>query len=159
MKLYLVRHAEALDHIDDARRELSPKGVRQSEALGRFLKNGGVQFDAAYSSPLIRARQTTGIVLDVTNHKEPLEYELAGALVNATRVEDFTNWLKTLPQSRNVLLVGHEPTMSERIQSLLQVSSGYTIEMKKAACCCLESQDMQHAVLKFHITPKILGVK
>jgi phosphohistidine phosphatase len=159
MKLYLVRHAEALDHIDDARRELSAKGVRQSEALGRFLKNGGVKFDAAYSSPLIRARQTAGLVLDVTNFEEALEYEMAGALVNATRVEDFTAWLKTLPQVRNCLLVGHEPTMSERIQSLLAVSSGYSIEMKKCACCCLESADMEQAVLKFHITPKILGVK
>ena len=104
-----------LDHIDNERRELSAKGARQATGLGQFLRNGGVRFDAAYSRLLIRARQTAGLILDETNKGSHLEFQLAGALVNATPVEDFVGWLKSWPPVEHLLLVGHEPTMSQRV--------------------------------------------
>ena len=156
--LSCVDTVSVLDHIDDERRELSAKGARQATGLGQFLRNGGVRFDAAYSSPLIRARQTAGLILDETNKGSHLEFQLAGALVNATPVEDFVGWLKSWPPVEHLLLVGHEPTMSLRVAALLGVQGPYGIEMKKAACCCLTSRNLEHATLKFHVTPECLGI-
>jgi len=59
--LYLVRHGEQLDAehgMPDGR--LSPRGVRQAEAIADRLS--GVPFDAAWTSPLQRAQETSEIV-------------------------------------------------------------------------------------------------
>ena len=79
MKLYFLRHAEALDGKDDAGRPLSPHGKKEAREVGRFLKGAGIEFDAAYSSPLVRAKQTAKIVLEVCGSAE---LEIADALLN-----------------------------------------------------------------------------
>ena len=47
MKLYFLRHAEALDGKDDAGRPLSPHGKKEARKVGRFLKGAGIEFDDA----------------------------------------------------------------------------------------------------------------
>ena len=58
-----MRHAHALDGDDDAARPLSPRGREQSKAMAGFLADAGVKFEAAFTSPLVRAHQTAEIVL------------------------------------------------------------------------------------------------
>jgi len=65
MKLYFLRHAEAQDGTDDGARALTAHGKKEAREVGRFLKRAGIEFDAAYSSPLVRARQTAEIVLEI----------------------------------------------------------------------------------------------
>jgi len=157
MNLYLVRHGAALDHPRDEKRELSPTGQRQARKLGRFLRRGGVTFTAAWSSPLIRARQTAEIILGITNEGRRSKLNTAGAMLNATGVDDFKSWLAQLPDG-DLLLVGHEPSLSERIRSLLRVQSASSFEMKKGACACIRTADFRTGVLKFLVTPKALGL-
>lgn len=157
MNLYFVRHGTALDHRNDEKRELSPTGRRQARKLGRFLQKSGVSFGAAYSSPLIRARQTSEILLGITNDNPPIELNFAGAMLNATTVDDFNDWLTQLGDG-DILLVGHEPSLSERICSLLRISDTTTFEMKKGACACLRTTAGGTGILKFLITPKSLGI-
>src|SRR5204863_430910 len=93
MKLYFLRHAEALDGTDDAARPLSPQGKKEAREVGRFLKGAAIEFDAAYSSPLVRAKQTAQIVLDACGSAE---LEIADALLNETAPAQFEDWLKDL---------------------------------------------------------------
>jgi len=64
--LYIVRHGESRGNVagmlQGARIDepLSPRGVRQAEALAERLKP--VPIDRIFTSPLVRARQTAGIV-------------------------------------------------------------------------------------------------
>src|SRR2546423_13462092 len=99
MKLYFLRHAEAVEGPDDADRLLSPRGKRQAREVGRFLKRAAVEFDAAYSSPLVRARQTAEIVLEICGAGE---LESAEALLNETSQGQFDEWLKELPEAKHV---------------------------------------------------------
>jgi phosphohistidine phosphatase len=157
MKLYFLRHAAALDGTDDAKRPLSPHGRKQARKLARFLKRSGVVFDAAFSSPLVRARQTGEIVVDITNEAAPIKLELVEALLNSTSQAEFDQWIEGSPRRKHILLVGHEPTMSARVRKLLGVEHSGMMELVKGALACVKVEGEQ-VTLKFLITPKALGL-
>ncbi len=63
MELLIVRHGESVANAEgrmQGQRDypLSPAGQEQAALLGRFLANAGFRIDAAYTSPLTRARET-----------------------------------------------------------------------------------------------------
>ena len=78
MKIYIIRHGET-----DANKlglfqgrtdfPLNDYGVMLAEETGKGLS--GIKFDAAYSSPLIRARQTAEILLRETASSCPLFFD------------------------------------------------------------------------------------
>jgi probable phosphoglycerate mutase len=68
--LVLVRHAlpHRIEESDGpADPELTEQGHRQGDAVGEWL--GAEQFDALYSSPLLRARQTAEHIAKRTGHE------------------------------------------------------------------------------------------
>lgn len=159
MKLYFLRHAAALDGEDDAQRPLSATGRRQSRKLARALRRAGVRFDLAFSSPLVRARQTADIVLDITNEGLPLRAQVSAALLNDADAETFADWLARLPaDAAHVLLVGHEPSLSARVRRLLGLACADALELAKGALACVKTTDHRSGSLKFLLTPKVLGV-
>jgi broad specificity phosphatase PhoE len=97
MELLIVRHGESVANAEgrmQGRRDypLSELGRRQAELLGRFLVGTGMQFDAAYTSPLTRARSTALAITTALGMPEAeLEPELselhAGSLQGLTRDE------------------------------------------------------------------------
>ena len=58
MRLYLVRHAEALPGEPDELRSLTARGRQQARDLGTRLAAQGAAGAAVLTSPLLRARQT-----------------------------------------------------------------------------------------------------
>jgi phosphohistidine phosphatase len=58
MRLVIVRHAEAAEGTPDELRRLTSRGREQARALGRRLREEGLEPDAIVSSPLLRARET-----------------------------------------------------------------------------------------------------
>ena len=97
MELLIVRHGESVANAEGRMQgqsdyPLSEAGDQQAALLGRFLANTGWRFDAAYTSPLTRARSTS---LALTNALGLPEAELtpelselhAGTLQGLTRPE------------------------------------------------------------------------
>src|SRR6185369_4521079 len=66
MKLYILRHGDAVEHGDsrfkENERPLTPKGIQRTKQLAHLLRQMEISFDAILSSPLIRARQTAEII-------------------------------------------------------------------------------------------------
>lgn len=62
MKLYLVRHGEALPKHLDPERRLSPAGREAATRFGSFARHVGIQVAAIYHSRKARARQTAEII-------------------------------------------------------------------------------------------------
>ncbi len=63
MKIYFVRHGEAMDDIRDEYGgwhdpELSEKGINQAKEAANKLKLSGIMVNKVLSSPLVRATQT-----------------------------------------------------------------------------------------------------
>ena len=159
MKLYFLRHAAALDGLDDAKRPLSPTGRRQARKLARLLCRAGVAFDLAFTSPLVRAKQTTAIVLDITNESQPVQAQEVPALLNETDADVFADWLVRLPpDAGHVLLVGHEPSLSARVRRMLGLERPEALDLSKGAVACVKTSDKREGSLSFLITPKSLGV-
>lgn len=158
MKLYFLRHAAALDGMDDALRPLAAPGRQQARTLARFLRRSGIMFDLAFTSPLVRARQTVDLVLPITNQSQTIASRETKILLNETTPREFANWLLCLPAAGHVLLVGHEPTLSERVRWLLGLPREESLELRKGALACVQTEDQRTGTLKFLITPKSLGL-
>ena len=156
MKLYFLRHADALPGEDDVARPLSPLGRKQSRKVGRFLKGAGVDFDAAWSSPLDRAVQTAEIVMDLCGSAR---LSITEALVNEVSPSRFDRWLRGIPPGMNVLLVGHAPSLAERVRAILGAENAAAISLPKAGLACVATENRRTGVLKLLITPKALGIR
>ena len=85
-QLWLLRHGEAVPHESkpDAERELTPRGERQAIAAGEGLAKLGLEFDACYTSPKVRARDTARLACEALNI-EPIEEDVAGRRLRPRR--------------------------------------------------------------------------
>ena len=85
-QLWLLRHGEAVPHESkpDAERELTPRGERQAVAAGEGLAKLGLEFDACYTSPKVRARDTARLACEALN-VEPVEEDVAGRTASTAR--------------------------------------------------------------------------
>lgn len=158
MRLYFVRHADALAGADDAARPLSPRGWKQARRLGRFLEEAGVAFDAAYSSPLVRACETAEAILNCCGAVGASQLKKVEVLTNEASQKRFEAWLRALPELEHVLMVGHAPSLAERVRTLVGLEAEASLSMPKGAVICLETEDQRTGTLKFFVTPKLLGV-
>ncbi len=69
LEIYVVRHGQDKDneegilngHRDE---DLTDLGEQQAERLAQKIEDAGIQFDAVYTSPLVRARSTTSTICD-----------------------------------------------------------------------------------------------
>ena len=69
MELLIVRHGESVANAEGRMQgqsdyPLSERGQAQADLLGRFLAKLGLRFDAAYTSPLSRARATAAVLTE-----------------------------------------------------------------------------------------------
>ena len=158
MKIYFLRHADAVDGDDDAMRPLSPLGRKQSEAIAAFLAKADVNFGAAFTSPLVRAHQTAEIVLRSMGKMGDVKLRTAEALLNETSDAEWNRWLESILDTKHVLLVGHAPTLAERVCALLTIENSSALRLAKGAVACVESEDRQCGQLKYLVTPKSLGL-
>ena len=116
-ELILLRHAHAEPTVPDGTdldRPLSPEGLAEAEAAGRWLGENGLVPDCVLCSPARRTRETLEAVLGVIGYidqrLEPSIYEAtAGALVALADMHC---------DSERLLLVGHNPGL-ERLVALL----------------------------------------
>jgi phosphohistidine phosphatase len=107
MRLYLDRHAKAAPGEPDELRQLTPEGREQARALGKRLRDEGIQPDAILTSPLLRARET-GVELGRSLGVEPMPDErlAPGASLDALRAA-------VAGRGEHVVAVGHQPDCGE----------------------------------------------
>jgi phosphohistidine phosphatase len=107
MRLYLVRHAEAARGDPDELRPLTPAGRQQARELGERLAAQGVEADAVFSSPLLRARETADQLARALGVQAVPDERLAPG---ATADDVLATVAERQPQpDRTVVVVGHQP--------------------------------------------------
>jgi phosphohistidine phosphatase len=116
--IWLLRHGDAADGSPDAERPLTEKGERQARNAGRALKRLGVELQACFASPKVRARDTARIACEELGCQFNEEPALQGGPFD---VRDIVGDLD------EVLLVGHDPDFSMAVHSL----TGAQVRMKK----------------------------
>jgi phosphohistidine phosphatase len=137
MELYIMRHGiaeEASASGTDRDRVLTEEGIAKTHDGGKALRKLGIEFDAILSSPFPRAWQTAQIVAGELKCSQLLQaVDELGAESSETSA---LNALKAKTK-RNVaiLVVGHEPILSQLISLLISGSAGLSIAMKKGGLC------------------------
>lgn len=143
MNLYLLRHGIALVRTgsslsDDRERPLSRKGIKRMRKAAKGLLRLNIPFDAVLTSPVLRARQTAEIVVNTLGKESRLE-EISGLAPEST-VEHLMPDLTRYQDRQHLLLVGHEPLLSQVAAYLLNGKplGGPTLELKKGSLCHIE---------------------
>ena len=112
--LWLLRHADAADGRPDDERPLTEKGLRQAEAVGHALARLEVTLDACLSSPKRRAIQTAELACEPLGVPVTTAPELGGGPFDAEAL---------VAGLGDVLLVGHDPSMSLVLHDLTGVQT------------------------------------
>jgi phosphohistidine phosphatase len=159
MILYLIRHGIAVDREAfegaDADRPLTPEGVRRMRRSARGLQRLGLQLDAVWTSPLVRARQTADILADVLSCKESLREEKS--LEPAAAPSAVVDQLRGQSKDARIALVGHEPHLGQLATFLLTGSRRTIIEFKKGGAAAIEITSFRRpprANLLWLLTPR-----
>ncbi len=161
MNIFILRHGIALEREewkrrDDSLRPLTREGEKQLQRISRALKKMELEFDLILSSPYERAKKTAEIVADKLNLKERLK--LSETLIAEGNPEQAIEKIAALkPPPENLLLVGHEPYLSQLISQLISGDAGTKIDFKKAALCKLKAGQLHFgrcAKFCWLLTPK-----
>lgn len=157
MELLLIRHAKAEDHghpMGDGERALTGKGRLQSEQVGVFLREAGLVPDLILSSPLVRARETAGIVAETSGADAPVLQEwLACGMTPEQALQELAACGAAGPR---VAIVGHEPDFSSLVAHILGATRG-RVRIKKASVVLLRIDPPRPGgMMEFNIWPKML---
>jgi phosphohistidine phosphatase len=136
--LYVMRHGIALERGEwggaEESRPLTEDGKRRISAVVQALsKDGRLEVDTIWSSPLERARQTAEIAGTVLG----VPVELSEALVPGANVEKLARALTGRRTVRRLLVVGHEPDCGELVAGLIGDGKG-EYPFRKAGIALLE---------------------
>lgn len=161
MNLYILRHGIAVERgtpgcKTDAGRPLTPKGTRQLRQIAGAMQNLDLSFNLILSSPFLRARQTAEIVAQSLRRKKRPAFsdELTPGGNPKALIQQL---IELKPAPENVLLVGHEPYLSELIGRLISGGTTADIGLKKGGLAKLEVASLRFgrcATLAWLLTPK-----
>ncbi|MDE1838934.1 MAG: phosphohistidine phosphatase SixA [Thaumarchaeota archaeon] len=160
MDLLILRHGEAGRHSlspGDSKRQLTSEGRQEIVDLSNGLQSLKVKLDYIFTSPLSRARQTAEIVAKSLEYAGKIE-DLDSLKPEGNRLE-FYSVLSKLKRDSVVLVVGHEPYLSEMISEAIS-QSDCRIRLKKAGLARIKVISTLPKIkgeLRWLLTPKHLN--
>jgi len=154
MRIYLVRHGEALSRDIDAQRALSEEGRKNIQKMASFLLPHGWKVGAIYHSDKLRAQQTAEILSTaITPEKGVL---LLSGLAPNDPVLPILEKIKT--EHQDTMLLGHLPFM-EKLASLLLSGdeSGIRIPYPPGGILCLQGDFETGWSLVWFVAPGLIA--
>jgi phosphohistidine phosphatase len=141
MEIYLIRHGIAVEPTvaeGDERRWLTKQGIKKVRQVATSLRSLDVEFDIILSSPLVRAQQTTELLM---NQGLSEITEVHPDLSPEGNLEQWAAWLQDYqfrqPLAQSIALVGHEPNLSNWAEMLLFNQVFQRLQLKKAGIIAL----------------------
>jgi phosphohistidine phosphatase len=160
MLIYLLRHAiaeEPTSGLPDADRALTGEGVRKLRDVLRRARSGGLSPGQILTSPFRRARQTAELAAKALSFDQPLL--TTGTLVPSSAPQETWDEIRLYKGETALLLVGHEPAMSQLAGFLLAVPE-LRIDFKKGAMVRIDVPSLgprPRGVLKWMLAPRLAG--
>ena len=156
--LYIGRHAKSSwddPHLRDFDRPLNARGLRDAPRMARYLRDAGVRPHLLLASPALRAWTTAEIYHDLLGGILRADERIYDASVQALQQLA----LEALRHDREVMIVGHNPGMSELIS---RVSDQPSVHLPTAGVVAVhwEGEPMkQPGSVRFFLYPKVLPNK
>ena len=123
--LFLFRHAEAEEkkHQSDKNRQLTSAGREQAARMGGYLSEHHYSIDKFISSTAVRARETTQLAVDAMR-SDPHGIQYEDLLYEASTREFFDYVTGQDNNNKKILIVGHNPTISNLVEYLSRAKIG-----------------------------------
>lgn len=161
-QLYIMRHGIAVDRgsagfSDDTKRPLTPEGKKKMKEISSGLVRLGFDVDWIVSSPLIRSAETADIVAEELGARVPKDF--CDALRPGGSPEVLITFLAKHANRKRVLVVGHEPDLSELAARLIGAGRHANLAFKKGGCCLItfdEFPPKSPGQLIWWLTPRLL---
>jgi phosphohistidine phosphatase len=160
LDLFILRHGDAGKRSaivkNDSKRSLTDAGKIDLVEIAKALANLDIEFDYAFSSPLTRAQQSAAIILKTIKCKNKIE-NLDELLPEGNRMGLFKK-LSNLKQDSSVLLVGHEPFLSELVSDAIS-NCECRIDLKKSGLARIRIISFNPKIrgeLRWFLTPKLM---
>ena len=121
-QIYVLRHAKSSwdnSNLTDFERPLADRGIRDAKKMCKFLKDMDLKLDRVFCSQAIRATETFDLTADGFNFEiDKATYTDALYFGDTSNI---INDLKKLEEIfKNVLIVGHNPTLHYLIELLTE---------------------------------------
>lgn len=135
MDIYFIRHGIAADPSEyeyDRDRPLTAKGREKTEQVAEKIRRIGVTFDLILTSPLVRAKQTAQILLEVGLTdlvEEFIPLSPGGNLQEFLQTWSESDYGKT---EGAIALVGHQPDLTDWAEQLIWGEIRGKLILKKA---------------------------
>lgn len=159
MLVYFLRHASAgvskNDPVKDEKRPLDRDGVEQCGHVGRALAVLETHVDVIISSPLKRATQTAARIANELAYEGKIS--LDPALRPGASFAQFRDLLTRYGNQEAIMVVGHNPSLSEFLGRLIGGGSRAGIDLKKAGVARVEVNH-HRGVLNWCLTPKLVRI-
>jgi phosphohistidine phosphatase len=160
MKLYILRHASAVDrdpdeYPDDSQRPLTREGHEKMMKIAYALRKLDKRIDLILSSPALRARETAEIVRKQLHLKKD-RLILIDQLSPLGDLSKLIEEILLKYDFDRIVLVGHEPDLSMLISMLISGDTTLSVTMKKGGICCLNVEQLaagKCATLEWLINP------
>lgn len=136
MKVFFLRHAEAEDvAASDYERRLTDRGREQARRVGTFCLGNDCVPEVILTSPLVRAEQTAQVVAGVMPGCEAV---IERWLASGMSADDFFEQIGSYKAHASVMVVGHEPDLSETISAALGSTNFSAVRVRKASLTLVE---------------------
>jgi phosphohistidine phosphatase len=158
MQVYILRHGIAEDVKpggNDPDRALTNEGRKKLREVLRAAERADVVPSLIVTSPYLRAVQTAEVVIEVLGYANDLLR--TEALIPSADPEDLWEEIRVHQGVMQLMLVGHEPMLSQLAAFLLN-SPSLMIDVKKGALLRIDIEQFgaqPHGVLKWMVVPKL----
>ena len=152
MKIYIVRHGDAVSSQVDAERPLSEQGRADIRKIALFIKPMGISVEHIWHSGKLRAAQTAEILADAITVKN------CSARKGLKPNDDVTNIADELEAyDTNLMLVGHLPFVAY-LTSLLVAGkeTAIAIAFDAGSIACLNRHNPDDWQIEWMMTPELL---
>ena len=155
MRIYCMRHGEALEAAEDKIRPLSDHGVQDVKKVANFLHESGIHIPHVIHSPRLRAKQTAEIMGAHLAAEKVVE--CPHGLDAEDSVDDMVIQINSW--QTDTLLVGHMPFMEHLAAELLTADRcRLNMPFQVASIACLHKLSSQRWAILWSISPAIIPV-
>lgn len=154
--IILLRHGLAEDKTGekpDADRSLTKAGHARMKQIARGISQVFPKAEAIYSSPLLRCVQTALWIS--RGYRGKLTPKTVDVLAPSGSPRDVRDFLDSI-EERRVILIGHEPNLTETLAELTRLSTSGSLELKKGGCYGVRLRDDGSTSMEWLLTPRVL---
>lgn len=152
----LFRHGLAEDRAlakPDGDRSLTAEGHAKTKRAARGLLEIFPEADAIFSSPLVRAMQTA---LWLTKaYRDKLKVNVTDALMPDADPKKLAD-LIAAQDAVNIIVVGHEPHLTDAFAHFVGISGSLRADLKKAGCIGIRLDESGRGTLEWMLPPRML---